>query len=250
VTEQAGGIEREIDRSIQRDKPHFSFKKRHSQTRHERLHDLTDDAFLKQAAEAVAQHWNGGPFSGLILLGQAPIGGALRKLLPKEVDAAVVEQAPHAMTSTSNDIDAEVAKVLERWRVEQRNRLLSELEERRKNKHLIADGPVDVLDALQQGRAREVVVGTRRDLGGARCPACGYRFGAPVGVCVYCDAPTRTTNAVQEILRMSLRHRVPVHLLERNVADPLAGHGGVSALLRAEANWAPDASTARATQGQ
>jgi hypothetical protein len=55
---------------------------------------------------------------------------------------------------------------------------------------------------------------------------------------------------VQEILRMALRHRVPLHLFRRGPdADPLARAGGVAALVRAEANWAPDAATAQATEG-
>ena len=78
------------------------------------------------------------------------------------------------------------------------------------------------------------------------------RFGAPVGTCVYCQAKCGRINAVQEILRMALRHHVPVHLFRRGnggTPDPLAQAGGVSALLRAEANWAPDSTTAKASEG-
>ena len=48
---------------------------------------------------------------------------------------------------------------------------------------------------------------------------------------------------------MALRHNIPTHLLERNGVDPLASAGGVTALLRAEANWAPGPEAARASQG-
>jgi peptide subunit release factor 1 (eRF1) len=254
VAESVGGVDRPIPPDTQRDKPRFTYKKRFSQTRHERLQDIDDDGFLKTVIDTIKQHWgqnNGnGPFTGLILLGQSPVTSAVRRLLPKELEQAVVLEAAQTMTDRAEDVADDVARALETWRAGRRAELLTTLDERRREKHLIADGPIDVLDALQQGRATKIVVGSNRKIAGARCSACGYRFGAPVGTCVYCQAPCKTVNAAQEILRMAVRHRVPVFLLQDQAEnDPLAAFGGVSALLRAEANWAPDAATARASMG-
>ncbi len=249
VAEEVKGIDRDIP-EMQRDKPRFTYKKRFSQTHHERLQSLDNDEFFKEIAGVIADHWKTGAFTGLILLGQPPATAALRRLLSKDLNGSVVEEHAQTMTSRPEDVADDVTRVMERWREIQRSEILGELQERWKRNHLVADGPTAVLDALQQGRATRVVIGPRRDLGGARCNDCGYRFGAPVGTCAYCQSPTRTVNAVQEILRMALRHRVPVFLFERGLTeDPLARAGGVAALLRAEANWAPDASTAQATQG-
>lgn len=261
VAEAAGALKRESDPTPSRDggqghseRGRFTYKKEFSQSWHERLKDLSDDGFFKEVAGAIATHWKDGNFQGLILVGQVHVTAALRRVLPRDLDAAVVEEA-HLATETGSSPDAISAlasRVLECWRAEQREKLMGELGERWKRQHLVANGAVEVLDALQQGRATDVVIGPRRDLGGATCTSCGYRFGTPVGTCAYCQAPTRNVNAVQEILRMALRHRVPVHLLDRNGRpdpDPLAPAGGVAALLRAEANWAPDAETARASMG-
>jgi len=128
--------------------------------------------------------------------------------------------------------------------------IVAELQQRWKEKHVVANGPTEVLDSLQQGRATEVICGWRREMPGATCRDCGYRFGAPVATCLYCNGACRSVNALQEILTMALRHRVSVHFLRRGTdREPLQPAGGVAAFVRAEANWAPDKSTAKASQG-
>ncbi|MBX6313480.1 MAG: host attachment protein [Isosphaeraceae bacterium] len=251
AVERVRGAERpDADDEIQRDKPRFTYKKRFAQTQHEYLHGPEDDPFLKDVAAMIDDHFRTGRFTGLILLGHHEITGPLRKMLHRETQAAVVEAAHQAMTDKSHEVADEVARALKRWHSERDQQVLAELTERWKEHHLVADGATNVLDALQQGRAAQVIIGRRRDLPGARCFDCNYRFGAPVGRCPYCNGVCHTVNAVQEIMRLALRHRVPVHLFPRNLKDdPLERAGGVSALLRAEANWAPDAATAQASQG-
>lgn len=252
VTEQVREIQKDVDEDIQRDKPRFTYKKRFTKVHHERLQALDNDGFFKQAVEEIAEHFKSGAFSGLLLLGPSEITAVVRRLLPKDLEAAVVEEANQAMTSRPEDVADDVARVLERWREEQKERLMAELNERWKEDHLIANGPTEVLDALQQGRATQVVLGPKPDIAGSRCTACGYRFGTPVRTCVYCDSPTRTVSASQEILRMALRHRVGVHIFDNNGtrATLMDRAGGVAALLRAADNWAPDRETARASSGK
>lgn len=252
VAEPIRAIQRDTDEEFQRDKPRFTYKKRFAKVRHEFLHGLEEDGFLKEAIDEVAGHWDSGNFAGLILLGQPPILGAIRQLLPKDLEAAVVEEAPQTMTDRPEDVTDDVARALERWRDSEKTRLLGELNERWKEDHLVANGPTAVLDALQQGRATEVILGPRHDITGARCSACGYRFGAPLRTCVYCQSPCKTVNAAQEILRMALRQRVGVHLFEQD-GDPatqLDRASGVAALLRAGANWAPEASNPSVSAGK
>ncbi len=235
---------------MQRDKPRFTYKKRFARAFDERLHSLDEDAFLKSIAESITEHWKTGAFTGLILLGSSTNTSAVRRLLDKEMNAQVVEEHSQTMTSRPSDVTDDVARVMDQWRARREQEILGELQQRWKENHLVANGATDVLDALQQGRATQVVIGPRRDLAGARCVECGYRFGAPVATCVYCQGSTRSINAVQEILRMALRHRILVHLFDRRrPEDPLAHVGGVAALLRAEANWAPDKNTAQASKG-
>lgn len=235
---------------IQRDKPRFTYKKRFAHARHERLHGTADDQFLHEVAGHIDARWRAGDFAGLILFGHSQITGPLRTLLGKEAAHAVVEESPLAMNGSKTDIAGHVADAVGRWRTAREADLLRELAARWKENHLIANGPTDVLDALQQGRATQVVIGGRRDMPGARCVACGYRFGAPSRTCAYCQGPCHNVNAVQEIMRMALRHKVPVELLHReNGDDPTAKVGGVVALLRAAANWAPDPTTAQASMG-
>jgi len=240
----------DVHDDIQRDKPRFTYKKRFAATRHERLHGMAEDKFLQGVAGLIDGRWRDGHYAGLVLLGQSQVTAALRRLLHKEVQAAVVEEAAQAMTSKAGDVADDVAHAVTRWRADRESEVLAELKQRWKEHHLVADGPTDVMDALQQGRAARIIFGGRRDLLGARCNACDYRFGSISETCHYCGADCRNVDATQEILRMALRHKVPVYLFPRGHApDPLAGAGGVSALLRAGANWAPDPATARASEG-
>jgi peptide subunit release factor 1 (eRF1) len=241
----------DVHQEIQRDKPKLTFKKRFAQTRHERLFGAEDDRFLKEVAETVRAHWQTHEFAGLILLGQSSITAALRKHLPREMAAAVIAEAHHAMTREPYELTGHVAPLIERFQADREERLIADLRERCKQKHLVAVGPTDVLDALQQGRAFQVVLGPRIDIAGSRCKNCKYRLGAPVRTCPYCEGPTRPVNAVQDILVIAMRHRVPVHLVGRAQAkeNPLAPFGDVAALLRAEANWASNRDDARATEG-
>lgn len=245
------GRKPDIDDDIQRDKPRFADKKRFAATRHERLNGMIDSKFLDDMAGRAAEHWKRGDYAGLILLGQTAITGPFRSLLPRELADAVVETAPQAMTDRPEDVQDDVARALNSWRAGRESALLGELEQRWKEGHLVGNGPTDVLDALQQGRATEIVVGQVHELPGAICRGCGYRFGAPVATCVYCGGTCRNVNSVQEILKMAMKQKAPVYLFPNNgaLADPLARGGGVCALLRAPANWAPDSETARATRG-
>lgn len=250
VVEPVRDLERpDVDQPIQRDKPRFTYKKRFAQTRHERLHAPEDDKFLQDVAEFLQQHWRTGRFSGLILLGQAQITSALQRILHKDLQSMVVDEAPLTMTTKSDEVAEEVKRVMARWHADRDSRMLAELQERWKENHRVANGPTEVLDALQQGRATSILFGNARDLTGARCLNCGYRFGAPVGTCVYCQGRCKSVNAVQEVLRMALRHRVPVHLFRRapQVA-PVDRAGGVVAYVRADANWAPNPQTTEATE--
>jgi len=228
----------DVAQQIQRDKPRFSFKKRFAATRHERLHATEDAQFLHELSDAIAGRANESGFDGLVLLGQSQETAALRRLLPKNLEALVVVEAPHTMSGGVDDLDDVVRRFLDDWQIEHQRQFLAELKERWKENHLVANGATEVLDALQQGRAAQVLLGTRRDMPGARCPDCDYRFGAPVAVCPYCQSRCQNVNAAQDILRLAVRHRVPVAVFRVPAKeDPLEPVGGVAALLRAGDNW-------------
>jgi protein required for attachment to host cells len=241
----------DVNQEIERDKPRFSYKKRFARTQHERLFGMEDDKFLKEVAGAVRDHWANGHFTGLILLGQPHITGPLRKALPRNVESAVVGEAQHAMTTRADDLADDVDAMGAAFQSRREAELMADVRNRWKEKHRVAAGPTEVLGALQQGRAERVALGNRRDLPGARCAECDYRFGAPVGTCPYCGVATRPINAVQDIMKMAMRHRVPVHVVRRpaDKDDALAPYNGVVALLLAEANWAPGRATAEASEG-
>ena len=109
-----------------------SSKKKFAHGFHERLHGAEEDRFFLEIAETIAVHWAGGRFAGLILLGQPPITGPLRKLLPRDVQSAIVERAAVAGNARADRASAEgeVAKVMSRWYADRERELLSELVQR------------------------------------------------------------------------------------------------------------------------
>lgn len=230
---------RDAHATFQRDKPRFTYKKRFARTQHERLHALEDDAYFGEVAAAVHEEWTRDEFGGLILLGQPQVTASLRRSLPREIQRMVAGELPHAMTARPDQISEDVDGVIEEWRTRRDGKILAELRERWRRDHLVANGSDEVLNALQQGRAGEIVFGTRRDMFGARCGECGYRFGEPVATCRYCQGACRQVNAAQEILKMAIRHRVPVHFFRQGLKDDPLAPGGVAALLLAEPNWTP-----------
>jgi peptide subunit release factor 1 (eRF1) len=234
---------------VQRDKPRFTHKKRFAATHHERLQGTEDAPLFRELAEAVREHWREGNFAGLILLGKPQYTGPLRGLLPKEIEAVVAGGAAHPMTAQPDEIADDASRLAFDWEARREQEILSELNERWKENHLVANGPTDVLDALQQGRATRILLGTRRDIPGAQCLDCGYRFGAPVGVCPYCQGRCRNVSAVQDIMRLSMRHAVPISLFRAADNNPLDRAGGLAAFVRAPANWAPNDQLARASEG-
>ncbi|RUL88514.1 baeRF10 domain-containing protein [Tautonia sociabilis] len=244
-TERIAGLNKEVPTEIQRDKPWFTYKKRFNHTWHERQQRLTNDEFLRAVADVISEHFRSTSPTGLILLGQPPTTAAVRRLLHKEAAAAVVLEHSQAMRSQPKtaDVEDDVVRAIEAWKRAERDRLLGELEQRWARGHLVANGPTEVLDALQQGRAYEIVFGSSRAMPGSRCRSCGYRFGAPTVQCVYCGGRASMVDAAQEIMKMALSQRIAsVHLLDRpdgRAPDPLERAHGVAALLRAEANWAP-----------
>jgi hypothetical protein len=221
-----------------RDKPRFTYKKRFARAQHERLHSIEDDRFVHQVSEVIVEEWRRSHLSGLILLGQPPTTAALRRLLPRDLEAAIAGEAHHTMTSRPEELSNDVGRILDAWRIERERAILAEIHERWKRRYLIGNGPSEVLDALQQGRAAMVVFGTRHDLTGARCLTCGYRFGEPVEICPYCHGDCGRISAAQEIFRMAIRHKVPVHLFSKGKKDDPLSPVGVCAFLHAEANWA------------
>src|SRR5947207_10940059 len=164
----------DADQDIQRDKPQFTYKKRFTATAHERLHGSKDAPFLHDVAEAIGEQGKTSNFAGLILLGQSQDIAAVRTLLPKELDIPVVGEAAHAMyAALPDDLTEDVSRLVNDWQAEHERQILAELNERRKRDHLVANGATEVLDALQQGRAAQVLIGTRRDIPGAHCMDCG-----------------------------------------------------------------------------
>jgi peptide subunit release factor 1 (eRF1) len=238
-----GDLKREdADEQIQRDKPQFTYKKRFAATSHERLHDAQDAPFLREVVEAVVQQWEAGRYAGLILLGQAQDVAALRKLLPKGLDARVAGSSALGMDASSDETAEAVSQLAAAWEAGRDREVAAELDERRRQSHLVATGATEVLDALQQGRAARILIGPELDLPGAVCTGCGYRMGAAVAICPYCQGRCRTVNALQEILRLAARHQVDVHVFRAAPqADPLGQSGGVAAFVRAEPNWASQA---------
>ena len=250
VPEAVDELSRDTGADFEGGPPRFHYKKRLAQQFHERLKGLDEDGFFRETAALVAAHWGEGCFDRLVLIGRQQAVAALRSNLAKEIAERVFDPAHSALPDNLDQLAPVTEKATGAWRAEHEIRLAKEISERRKRGHLIGDGASETLDALQQGRAAEIVLGRNHNLEGARCTSCGYRFGAPTGVCVYCGGKTTRVAAEQEILRLATRHRVPFYIYPAAPEPDPVGPQGVVSLLHAEANWAPTREAADASLGR
>ena len=95
----------------------------------------------------------------------AALGLLSRNAGTAAVAAAVVDGVNHVPSARADDVAAEVARVVEAWHFGRDAEVLDQIRQRQQEDFLLATGPTDVLDALQQGRAARSTAG-----GAAPCP--------------------------------------------------------------------------------
>jgi len=190
--------------------------------------------FQKQIVTRIETLWGTHDVRGLILLGEHTLLEHLRKHLPARLRAQVVDEAPCAWDEDPMAQKGEIENRLCAAAERRERRAMETLCERMEQKHAVAVGPKDVLDALQHGRiGREghgyVILGPDGREAVARCSACRWLDTEMFDRCSRCGAHCDEASLWEEILLFAHRHQIAVEIVK---PDPLlTSVGGVAAVV-------------------
>jgi hypothetical protein len=190
----------------------------------------------KELARRVEQAWGEYRYQGIVLLGEHEILKQFRSLLPPRLAARVVHEAPCPWAGAPSAVTDVVRGVLDSAIAGERRMLLEEIDRRVREGCAVATGPQEVLDALRDGQATDVVLGPDPGEPAYRCTGCRSVFVAAHASCPYCQASCERTNLWQAILAPAVRHDIAIHFLHPSAE--LTARAGVAALLaRDKPQW-------------
>jgi peptide subunit release factor 1 (eRF1) len=196
--------------------------------------------YRKELAAAIANAWPDAPFRGLILLGDHKTIAALQRILPSPFEHRLVHTGPYSWARNEPNLDAKVQDVLDEVFRQHDARLMEELERRLHEHHLIAAGPLEVINALRNGQVDYpgyLVLEPDRGQMATRCLRCASVFTTIEVTCPVCQGACERVNLWQEILLFAARHNIVAHVVDSHPV--LAQHGGVAAVLSRAEPWEP-----------
>jgi peptide chain release factor subunit 1 len=198
--------------------------------RHIKVHVLRH---LKHVSEVLLGLFRRNRYQRLVLAGPDEVVAELERELHDYVRRTIVAKTSLPMHSSAGEVlqrIRELEEQMERGREEEAvGRLSAEIEAQ--TGRAVA-GMVDTIAALEEGRVETLIVGADLEASGVRCPSCGHL--APRGrSCPACGARMdQAPDLVEEAVESALRQRCRVEVLTQGLADDLARHGGIGALLR------------------
>jgi hypothetical protein len=192
--------------------------------------------YRKKLLGLIEKAWAAYVFRGIVLLGEHDVLEHLRKALPARLAHHVVYDGPHAWPDAPLAVGQAAEAALEEAEQKSELRLLESVSGHLQQGYA-AEGPQEVLHALQQGRIAPrghgyLVLGPDPREAVSRCTACRSLFTDMPSTCPRCQAPCVDANLWEEILLLALRHDVVAHCIKN--AELLSAWGGMIAVLPAE----------------
>jgi peptide subunit release factor 1 (eRF1) len=202
--------------------------------------------YRKALLKAIGQTWDDAPFRGLILLGDHETVDAVYTGLPPALASRVVHSARFTWPRRGSQLERQVRAVIDRALRAHDAGLIEAFERRMRERHLVAAGPQEVIDALRNGQVGyrgHLLLEPDRGTKATRCTRCDSLFTTLPATCPFCKGPCEQVNLWQELLLFAARHGITAHTVESN--RTLARHGGVAAVLSRREPWgeAPPAPT-------
>jgi hypothetical protein len=193
--------------------------------------------YFKDLAARVVDAWDETQYRGIVLLGEHEVLEDFRTHLPKRLDGHVLAEGPHSWLGEARAVEDQVGEVVAVIVGAEQERLLDEIDGRLREGCAVTTGPREVIEALNNGLARTLVLGPDPGEVARRCRGCHSLFTAAETTCPYCQSPCDRTNLWQEILIRAVRHGVDVHFVPTKSVRTVPN--GIAALLaRDEPRWA------------
>jgi hypothetical protein len=200
--------------------------------------------YFKELAAEIERTWPEEAYDGIVLLGEHEVLEQLSAHLPEHLGRRIVGQSPHAWAGKQPSLESRIQSLHAKSLEDDDRRLLEDVKRRLLERHRIATGPQDVVEALrnsQVGFPGRVVMEPDRGETGWRCTGCRSLFAQAVDECPFCQGRCEKTNLWQAIALLAGRHDIPVDTVAAGLG--LEKHGGVVALLAREEPWAGPEST-------
>lgn len=209
--------------------------------RHRKDHILH---YFKELVREIERAWPEEAYDGIVLLGEHEVLEQLRAHVPDHLSRRIVGESPHAWVGKQSSLESKIEAIHAQCLEAHDRRLLEDVKRRLLERHQIATGPQEVIDALrnsQVGFPGRVVMEPDRGEAASRCTGCKSLFAHTVDECPFCQARCEKTNLWQAIALLSARHNIPVYTVASGIG--LDKHGGVVAILAREEPWTAPEST-------
>jgi peptide subunit release factor 1 (eRF1) len=186
---------------------------------------------LKEVVEAIGSFCDGKSCARLVLGGTDDNVSRLYDMLPKALQDKVIGQFNVDLGASEVEVQARAREVIEEVAQKREMELVDELFAGWKRGAGAAVGLSDTLAALQEHRARVLLVGAGYEESGYRCPSCRYLTLTDTGECPLCGTRMeRVEDIVDTLVHRALEQGTAVEIVRGN--EQLDLMGALGALLR------------------
>ena len=186
---------------------------------------------LRDVAELTVRFCEGGRCQRLIIGGTEETVAQFEEMLPKELRDQVVASIPVDMNAPEQEILNRTLEVIDEVDRREEEKLVREIITAAAKGEEGAIGLDDTLAAVQEGRARALVVAEGYKAPGYRCANCGYTTAQEIATCVFCGGQMeKMQDVVDVIVHRAIDLGVDVEVVKDNQELEKAGY--IGALLR------------------
>lgn len=155
----------------------------------------------------------------------------LMGMLPKALKEKVVGTIPLEISASESDILERTHEAIQTAKRAREADLVQQMVTAASKGGAGAIGLADTIAALQEGRARSLLVAEGFQASAYRCENCGYLSAQKMETCAYCGGSMRKIqDAADAVVRRAIEQGVDVELVVDN--DDLVRAGSIGALLR------------------
>ena len=186
---------------------------------------------LKSIVKLAQKFCNRNKCKRLVIGGTDETVSRFMGMLPKSLGSLVVGTIPIEIAAPESEILARSQEAIEAAKRAREAELVQQMVTAATKGGPAAIGLADTIAALQEGRARSLLVADGFRASAYRCEECGYLSAQKMASCAYCGGPmAKVEDVVDTIVRRAIEQGVDVELVVDN--DDLVRAGSIGALLR------------------
>lgn len=204
-----------------------------AQSNHQRhIIDQKEDHY-REIARIVSNFVDMENYDNVILIGQEYEIENFRKFLPKRINFRIIDTNALQRRENINDILESIVEDLSNNEHKKEERIVENLINRTYMSDSSTLGVQDTIDMVQNGAVRILTLAKDLVVEGFKCGNClyvskdQYKAGCPK-----CNGDLKETDLVEEAVRLTIKNRGQVEIVENHAAEELQKHEGMGAYLR------------------